>query len=62
MSETEDILTTEDVADHVHVSRETVLRAVRRGKLSALRVGRQYRYFRQDVRAWLESLRVLRDG
>lgn len=52
-------MTTDEVATEVQLSNETVLRAVRRGKLPAIKVGREYRYLREDVRRWLDSLRFV---
>ena len=60
MSDLPDIATTDQLAEHLQVSIETILRAVRVGNLVPLRIGRQYRYQRDDVRAWLNTLRIIK--
>jgi excisionase family DNA binding protein len=55
----ERLLTAREVADHLGLSPETVLRYVRRGELPAIRLpgtakGR-LRFRREDVEAWLEE-------
>jgi len=50
-------LTTTEVIDYLQVNLRTVYRLLKAGKLPAVRVGRQWRFRRADVDAWLESQR-----
>ena len=49
----ETFLTTEEVLDYLQVTQRTVYRLLKAGKLPAVRVGRQWRFRRSDVDAWL---------
>jgi excisionase family DNA binding protein len=48
-------LTTEEVLDYLHVNLRTVYRLIKAGKIPAVRVGRQWRFRRADLDAWLEG-------
>jgi len=48
-------LTTADIIDYLHINLRTVYRLLKAGKLPAVRVGRQWRFRKADVDAWLES-------
>ena len=48
-------LTTEEVLEYLHVSVRTVYRLIKAGKLPALRAGRQWRFRKRDLDAWLAS-------
>jgi excisionase family DNA binding protein len=48
-------LTTEEVLEYLHVTQRTVYRLIRAGRIPAVRVGRQWRFRKQDVDRWLES-------
>lgn len=48
-------LTTEEVLDYLHVNLRTVYRLIKAGKIPAVRVGRQWRFKRADLDAWLQS-------
>ena len=53
---TDDVFfTTEEVLDYLHVSVRTVYRLIKAGKLPALRAGRQWRFRKRDLDAWLIS-------
>ncbi len=47
-------LTTEEVLAYLQVNLRTVYRLIKAGKLPAVRVGRQWRFRRRDIDAWLE--------
>jgi excisionase family DNA binding protein len=47
-------LTTEQVLDYLQINLRTVYRLIQAGKLPALRVGRQWRFRKSDIDAWLE--------
>ena len=48
-------LTTEEVLDYLQVNLRTVYRLIKAGKIPAVRVGRQWRFRRADLDAWLEA-------
>jgi len=50
-------LTTEEVLDYLQVNLRTVYRLIKAGKIPAVRVGRQWRFRKRDIDAWLESQR-----
>lgn len=47
-----------EVAQHLHVTPQTVSRIRRRGQLSGVLVGRRYFYDPDDVRSFIESQRT----
>ncbi|MEO7274897.1 MAG: response regulator [Vicinamibacterales bacterium] len=51
----EGFLTTEEVLDYLQVNLRTVYRLIKAGKIPAVRVGRQWRFRKHDIDAWLES-------
>jgi excisionase family DNA binding protein len=53
-------LTTEEVLDYLQVNLRTVYRLIKAGKIPAVRVGRQWRFKRADLDAWLEGQRSRR--
>jgi excisionase family DNA binding protein len=53
----EGFLTTEDVLEYLQVNLRTVYRLIKAGKIPAVRVGRQWRFRKRDIDAWLESQR-----
>ena len=48
-------LTTEEVLDYLQVNLRTVYRLIKAGKIPAVRVGRQWRFRKRDIDAWLDS-------
>ena len=48
-------LTTEEVIDYLQVNLRTVYRLIKAGKIPAVRVGRQWRFRKGDLDAWLET-------
>lgn len=48
-------LTTEEVLAYLQVNLRTVYRLIDAGKLPAVRVGRQWRFRRRDIDAWLDQ-------
>ena len=53
----ETFLTTEEVLEYLQVNLRTVYRLIKAGKISAVRVGRQWRFRKRDIDAWLDSQR-----
>ncbi len=51
-------LTTDEVLDYLQVNLRTVYRLIKAGKIPAVRVGRQWRFRKADIDAWLESQRT----
>jgi len=60
---TEDhFLTTEEVLDYLQVNLRTVYRLIKAGKIPAVRVGRQWRFRKHDIDAWLAGGRASAKG
>lgn len=58
---TQSILTTEEVLGYLRVTPRTIYRLIRTGELPALRIGRQWRFRRSDLDAWLDRQRAGRN-
>jgi excisionase family DNA binding protein len=56
------ILTLEDVAEYLRLSKNTVYNLSRNGKIPAIRVGNQWRFRMEDIDKWLESQKVAKQG
>ena len=54
----ESFLTTDEVLEYLQVNLRTVYRLIKAGKLPAVRVGRQWRFRKRDIDAWLENQRT----
>lgn len=50
-------LTTDEVLDYLQINLRTIYRLIRAGKLPAVRVGRLWRFRKQDIDAWLIGTR-----
>lgn len=48
-------LNLKQVANHLGVSEKTIYRLVDRGELPAFKVGRQWRFYKQEVESWLRK-------
>ena len=48
-------LTTEEVLEYLQINLRTVYRLIKAGKIPAVRVGRQWRFRKGDIDAWLDS-------
>ncbi len=55
-------LTTEEVLEYLQVNLRTVYRLIKAGKIPAVRVGRQWRFRKRDIDAWLDSQRPHSQG
>ena len=53
----EAFLTTDEVLEYLQVNLRTVYRLIKAGKIPAVRVGRQWRFRKTDIDAWLERER-----
>ena len=54
-------LTTEEVLEYLQVNLRTVYRLIKAGKIPAVRVGRQWRFRKRDIDAWLDTQRPRAD-
>ena len=54
-------LTTEEVLGYLQVNLRTVYRLIKAGKIPAVRVGRQWRFRKRDIDAWLDAQRPRAD-
>jgi excisionase family DNA binding protein len=50
-------LTTDEVLEYLQINLRTVYRLIKAGKIPAVRVGRQWRFRKRDIDAWLDSQR-----
>jgi len=50
-------LTTDEVLAYLQINLRTVYRLIKAGKIPAVRVGRQWRFRKRDIDAWLDSQR-----
>lgn len=48
-----DVMTADQAAEFLQTSRDTLLRKARRGELPAAKLGREWRFRRADLDAWL---------
>jgi excisionase family DNA binding protein len=53
----ETFLTTEEVLAYLQVNLRTVYRLIKAGRIPAVRVGRQWRFRKSDIDAWLDAQR-----
>jgi excisionase family DNA binding protein len=51
-------MTAEEVIAYLQVNLRTVYRLIKAGKIPAIRVGRQWRFKKRDIDAWLETQRA----
>jgi len=54
----EHLMTSEEVAELLHVDPVTIRRLVNKGELSAYRIGADYRFAPSDVEAYLQRQRI----
>lgn len=47
-------LTTEEVLGYLKITPRTIYRLIRTGELPAVRIGRQWRFRREDLDAWVQ--------
>ena len=57
-TELQAFLTTEEVLGYLKTTPRTVYRLIRDGELPAVRIGRQWRFRRTDLDAWVERQRL----
>lgn len=50
-----DILNLNETADYLRVSKQTVYNMIKDGRIKAYKVGREWKFLRSDIMAYLES-------
>lgn len=55
MTNTQEIMTTKDVADYLHVHPLTVHRYAREGKIPAFKIGTDWRFHRKYLEKWIRQ-------
>lgn len=55
---TERLLTSKEACDYLQVSRSTLHKLLKTGKLKGVKVGRQWRFSSDDVRRFLDEQRA----
>lgn len=55
ISEFRDIMTTSEVMKYLKISRKTVLKLVHEGKIPAQKVGKDFRYLKSEIDAYLRG-------
>ncbi len=53
--QSERLLTIEQVANYLQLPKSTVYTYAQRGSIPAFKVGRNWRFKREDIEAWLEE-------
>lgn len=55
------MLTIQEVADKLRVSRETIRKVIIKGDLKALKIGTEYRIQESDFQEYLESIKIRKE-
>jgi len=55
MPQHEEILITKEVMEYLKVTRPTVFKLIKEGKLKASKVGRDYRFYKSDIDKFLKE-------
>ena len=50
-----DVFTIEELSDYLKISKSTLYKLVREGKLPSQKVGRHWRFHKEAVDAWLKN-------
>jgi excisionase family DNA binding protein len=51
-------LTTDEILEYLNLNLRTLYRLIKAGKIPAVRIGRQWRFRKRDIDAWLEAQRA----
>jgi excisionase family DNA binding protein len=51
----QDVMTADQAAKYLQTSRDTLLRKARQGTIPAAKVGREWRFSREDLHAWIQA-------
>lgn len=49
------LMTIKEVADYLRLSRVTVYKMTRQGKIPALKIGKQWRYNKSEIDSWVKQ-------
>jgi excisionase family DNA binding protein len=58
MPDFQGFLTTEDLLSYLRITPRTMYRLIRNGEIPAIRIGRQWRFRRADLDAWVARQRA----
>ena len=61
MSDLDDLITVEELAQRLKVHPRTIQRVIQRKELPAIRIGRQWRFRKEWVESWLDQSTVNRE-
>lgn len=53
----DELLTLEELADYLKISKHTLYKMVEKGKLPALKIANQWRFKKEDINKWVEKQR-----
>lgn len=53
----EELLTIDELASYLKISKHTLYKMVEKGKIPALKVANQWRFKKEDINMWLEKQR-----
>lgn len=53
----DELLTLEELADYLKISKYTLYKMVEKGKLPALKIANQWRFKKEDINKWVEKQR-----
>ncbi|MHA1304110.1 MAG: helix-turn-helix domain-containing protein [Candidatus Heimdallarchaeaceae archaeon] len=53
----EELLTLEELAKYLKISKPTLYKMVEKGKIPALKIANQWRFKKDDINRWLEKQR-----
>ncbi len=49
------LMTIKEVADYLRLSKVTVYKMTRQGKIPALKIGKQWRYNKSEIDSWVQQ-------
>lgn len=55
MPETGDVLTIDDLSEYLKISKSTLYKLVREGKVPCQKVGRHWRFHKEAIESWLRN-------
>ena len=51
----ESSMTVQDLSDYLKIERMTIYKMLKEGTIPAMRIGHQWRFFREEIDNWLRS-------
>ena len=55
---TDDVLTIEELANYLKISKSTLYKLVREGKIPSQKIGRHWRFLKDGIDHWLDETRI----